>query len=398
MKVTLRQRLVLALAALILLPVFLTPIWTIRLVAPQYPEGMGMYIGVSEVWGHDEHDIQNINILNHYIGMKPIDPDGIPELDIFPPILWGIIIAGLMAAAIGRRWAMTAWLVGFVGLAIAGFVDFYLWMLDYGHNLDPQAAIKIPGMTYTPPLIGSKQLLNITASSWPAIGSLFLGASLALGGWAVVSSFRRSSGGAKPTAGGETAAARRPAEAAHFAPAMTVVALVAGSLLLGACTSEPATDDHVMVRTSESDIMVYGASTDPYCGEVVDRVRWGGEIRTIDGEVLHFRSVECMAGFMLENELTADDVASIRAVDFPDGWRLIDVEDARFLHTPNLASPARKRLNVMAISTDKMARNLQDAYAGPLLGWDAVLHTVATEWNLEPPTDCPYHAGVAANQ
>ncbi len=49
-------------------------------------------------------------------------------------------------------------------------VDFYLWEYDYGHNLDPTAAIKIPGMSYQPPLIGSKPLLNFNASSWPGPG------------------------------------------------------------------------------------------------------------------------------------------------------------------------------------------------------------------------------------
>lgn len=386
MKASLRDRLLVALAALVLLPVFVTPAWTIRLVAPQYPEGMGFYIGVSEVWGHDEFDIQNINILNHYVGMKPIDPEGIPELDIFPPILAAIIVAGLIAAAMGRRWLMAAWLVGLVGLAIAALVVLRVWMIDYGHNLDPRAAIRVPGMTYTPPLIGTEQLLNITASSWPHIGSLFLGISIALAGWAVVSSFRRERAG---DAGGGRAAAARRKGVSLAAPAL------AGALLLAGC-GQP--DAGTTAARTPADRMVYGESVDPYCGELVQSVRWGGEIRTVGGEVLRFRSVECMAAYVLEQRLGEDEIASIRAVDFPDGWRLIDVQAAHFLHTPNLASPAQRGLNIMAIGTERMARNLQDAYTGPVMGWEEVLHTVAVAWGLDPPPGCPFHAEMAVNE
>ena len=52
-----------------------------------------------------------------------------------------------------------------------GFVfDFWRWLYDYGHNLNPHAAIIVPGMTYQPPLIGYKQLLNFEVWSYPNIG------------------------------------------------------------------------------------------------------------------------------------------------------------------------------------------------------------------------------------
>jgi copper chaperone NosL len=232
MRTDLKARLLIALAALVLIPIYFTPVWSIKLVAPQYPEGMGMYIGVSEVWGHDEHDIQNINILNHYIGMQEIQPDSIPSSRSSPSILLGIILTGLAVALIGRRWLMVAWLVGFVGLCIAGMVDFYLWMIDYGHNLSPDAPIKIPGMTYTPPLIGTKQLLNITASSWPHIGSAFLSASILVAGWAVFRSYRKNDG-ASPTPGTPA----RPSSARPKALAPTAVVMVSFMLLASGCLS-----------------------------------------------------------------------------------------------------------------------------------------------------------------
>ena len=69
-----------------------------------------------------------------------------------------------------------------VGLgAVAGLVDFYRWGYTYGHELDEHAAIKVPGMSYQPPVIGSKQLLNFTASSWPDLGAWIAGLTLAVG-------------------------------------------------------------------------------------------------------------------------------------------------------------------------------------------------------------------------
>ena len=76
---------------------------------------------------------------------------------------------------------MTLWVIIFVVLGIAGGIDFYKWEYDYGHNLNPEAAIKIPGMTYQPPLLGTEQLLNFTATSLPDVGGIFVIASGLIG-------------------------------------------------------------------------------------------------------------------------------------------------------------------------------------------------------------------------
>jgi len=163
-------------SALSLLLAFVTPIWTIRLDAPQYPEGLGMHIRINSITGKGEHDLRNINGLNHYIGMKRIEPDSIRELKLMPWILGLLAATGLLCALSGRRKLLYAWTALFMVIAIVGLADFYAWEYDYGHNLDLEhASIKIPGMSYQPPLIGSKKLLNFTAYSWPAIG-----------GWAVL--------------------------------------------------------------------------------------------------------------------------------------------------------------------------------------------------------------------
>jgi nitrous oxidase accessory protein len=171
-----------AVASVLLLGVFVLPLWRIELVAPQYPEGLGMLIRVNAVTGIKPNELQNINGLNHYIGMKAIEPDAIPELRLMPWIVAGLVVFGLTAAAVGRRRLVAVWLGAFVVLAVVGLVDFWRWEYDYGHNIDfEHAIIKVPGMTYQPPLIGTKQLLNFTAASWPAGGAVCLGAAFLLG-------------------------------------------------------------------------------------------------------------------------------------------------------------------------------------------------------------------------
>lgn len=173
MNVPIRARWLIAIAAALLSIALLFPLWQISLIAPQYPEGIGMYIWAHTVAGVNPNDLQNINGLNHYIGMKIIEPDSIKELKIMPPGIIAMTIAGLLIAWRGNRKWILLWAGALLLAGLAGFVDFYIWEYDYGHNLDLEnAPIKIPGMSYQPPLLGSKQLLNFVATSWPATGGI----------------------------------------------------------------------------------------------------------------------------------------------------------------------------------------------------------------------------------
>jgi hypothetical protein len=180
----------LAIASLGLALLFLLPLWHIRLKAPQYPEGLGFYIAISRIEGEHPQDLGSINNLNHYIGMKRITPEDIPELRYMPWLVLGLIGAGLAVAALGRRVPLYLW-TGLLGaVALAGLADFYRWTYDYGHDLDPQAIIKIPGMSYQPPLLGTKQLLNFSATSWPASGGWILIAAILTAAWLTVAEYR----------------------------------------------------------------------------------------------------------------------------------------------------------------------------------------------------------------
>lgn len=364
MKTHPKYRRLTALAALLLILTLLVPVWSIRLTAPQYPDGMGMYIHMHGIVGHDINDIQNINILNHYIGMREITQHAIPDFKYIPYIAVVLSIIGFGSAALGRRWMMTSWLILFILLGIVGMVDFYRWTIEYGHNLDPTAPIKVPGMTYTPPMLGVKTLLNITAKAYPHVGGYLLFAAIGLSGWAVVGSYRNPE--------------------AHSRKAMkttsaSVVAIIMVFMVAGfGCNKQ----DYEVPKGSLVDYdqhMVYGESEDPYCGSLVEKTRWGGEIHLSNGDRLQFKSTECLVAWLLTENPT--DVSRIFVVDFPGTTGLIEATSATYLHTPNLKSPSG--IGLMAISTERMQFNLQSVYSGQLIDWEEVQEVVRDSWHLD---------------
>ena len=159
---------------LLLLSLYFLPLWSIRLVAPQYPEGMGMYLWTNKITGHSEFDLTNINLLNHYVGMEPIVEQSIPEFQYMPTILAYMIFGALVTFFYARRFMVCLGLINLTLVGLAGFYDFWRWEYNFGHNLHPDAPISIPGMAYQPPLIGCKELLNIASCSWPHAGGMIL--------------------------------------------------------------------------------------------------------------------------------------------------------------------------------------------------------------------------------
>ena len=160
------SRLLIAIASLLMVSAYFVPLWQILMWAPQYPEGLEMDIWINTITG----DVKIISALNHYIGMKHIEVEMFPEFQYMIYIVAFLIGFGLLVAIINKRFMLWSFTILLISTGIAALVDFYLWGYDYGHNLDPTAAINIPGMTYQPPLIGTRQLLNFTAFSGPDIG------------------------------------------------------------------------------------------------------------------------------------------------------------------------------------------------------------------------------------
>jgi copper chaperone NosL len=162
-KLHLLSRLLLLVSAPLLLAGFIFPLWKISLWAPQYPEGLSLSIWINKFTG----DVQTVNILNHYVGMAKISEESFPELLLFPKIFIALAIFAILTAIIGRKWISTLFAAGIISFALWALVDFYNWEYRFGHELNPDAAIKMEDMVYQPPLLGEKTFLNISASSWP---------------------------------------------------------------------------------------------------------------------------------------------------------------------------------------------------------------------------------------
>jgi copper chaperone NosL len=140
------------------------PIWHVHLWAPQYPEGMDLLIHARTLSGN----LQNINILNHYIGMKPIAVSAFPEFVWMTPALLALGSADLLAALVGRREAMLAAIAALFGFNAYMIGDLFRWMYDWGHTLDPHAAITVA--PFTPPALGFKHIANFYVYSFPSFG------------------------------------------------------------------------------------------------------------------------------------------------------------------------------------------------------------------------------------
>lgn len=168
MKSTLKplSRIAIVVSALLMISAYFVPLWQILMWAPQYPEGLEMKIWINTLTG----DVKIISALNHYIGMKHIEVSMFPEFTYMIYLVGFLIGVGLLAALINKRFMVGIYVLLIVAAGFAALIDFYLWGYDYGHNLDPTAPIVVPGMSYQPPLIGTKILLNFTAYSGPDVG------------------------------------------------------------------------------------------------------------------------------------------------------------------------------------------------------------------------------------
>lgn len=184
---------IMVIGSLLLLGLFKFPLWNIMLGAPQYPEPLGMDIYINGIKGVAEFDLQNIDGLNHYIGMKKIPkPEEMWEFSVFPKVIIAMVILGVIIGILGFLKKINfkyflGWFFLMSILGVLGMYDFNNWLIDYGSNLDPNAIIKVTNpdgtpMSYKPPLFGYQKLLNFDVTSLPHIGGylMFFGMSLTL--------------------------------------------------------------------------------------------------------------------------------------------------------------------------------------------------------------------------
>ena len=331
-KISSLSKIILVISSILLIASLFVPIWQIDLDAPQYPEGLNMKIYANKVGG----DVDIINGLNHYIGMKTIHNDDFVEFKVLPYIVSFFALFAFLVAIIGRKKVLYLLLTMFILFGILAMYDFWKWEYDYGHNLNPDAAIIVPGMTYQPPLIGFKQLLNFGAYSIPDIGGwLFIGSGfcMVLASLIELNVFKKFT--KKPSA---------------------IIALFA-ILLLSSCSDNKP--EFIKLNQDNCD----------YCKMTIASGNFASEIKTKKGRAYKFDDISCLVGYLKENTKVAEG-ATLYINDYLSENNFIDVNKAFFIAGENIGSPMGG--NIAAFTTKELAMEYLQKLSAKEITWSEI--------------------------
>jgi hypothetical protein len=166
----LAPRVLLAAAAVLLVAIYVFPLWNLTMFAPQYPDGLRMDIYSYKLeGGNNGQDVKEINVLNHYIGMRDLAAEDFTEFKWLPFVVGAIGLLYLRAAVLGTLGGLLDVLVLDIYFSAFALWSFAFKLYQYGHNLSPQAAVRVD--PFMPPLFGYKQLANFEVYSYPALAS-----------------------------------------------------------------------------------------------------------------------------------------------------------------------------------------------------------------------------------
>jgi copper chaperone NosL len=334
------MRVTLAMCAIALLSVLVLPIWQIQLQAPQYPEGLVLLIYANKLAG----SVDIINGLNHYIGMKTLHADDFVEFSVLRYIIAAYALLFIVTAIAGKRKLLYTTFIAFVIFGIVAMVDFWKWEYNYGHNLDPDAAIKVPGMAYQPPLIGYKQLLNFGAYSIPDAGGwIFVGVGIIL--FVLVALELKKIKTKKPVAYSSKKAA-------------AVLSVMFIGISLVSCNVKPQA-------------FQLGKDNCYFCKMTVSDPRFGAEIITQKGKIYKFDDVHCLLAFMKSGERASKEIKDVYFVAFNGNHGLIKSQEASLLQSEELHSPMRG--NVAAFANANVLRETMDKIKGVPVNWEALM-------------------------
>ncbi len=320
-------------SGLLLLITLVLPLWRIELDAPQYPEGLVLKIYPHKLGG----DVEIVNGLNHYIGMKTLHAEEFIEFTVLPYLIIFFAVCSMLVGFFNRRILLYILTGLFMTFAILSMADFWRWEYDYGHNLDHNAAIQVPGMSYQPPLLGYKQLLNFGAFSIPDAGGwIFFSVGIIL-----------------------VAATISQVILNKKAKAKLNVTLFALLTILGfaSCNSKP---EPIQV----------GNDNCSFCKMTVSDKRFGAEVVSQKGKVYKFDDIICLLDFIKEGNHNLGQ-ATYYFTDFKEPHALAKETECLFLKSDNLKSPMN---GGMAAFTSK--QTLQQAlqkYNGTQVEWSALI-------------------------
>ncbi|MFL9482939.1 nitrous oxide reductase accessory protein NosL [Chitinophagaceae bacterium LWZ2-11] len=333
-KLSNKIRIVLILCGVLLITVLFLPFWELTLNAPQYPEGLILKIHANKLSG----DVNTINGLNHYIGMKVIHESDFPEFTILPYCVVFFALAFIITGIVLKKKAIIALFILFVLFGVIAMYDFWRWEYDYGHNLNPEAAIKVPGMAYQPPLIGFKQLLNFGVYSIPDTGGwIFIGCGLMLLGCVI--------------------AAVRQSKKRVFSKPDKIIAVLIVCFFMSSCTGGP-------------EPILLGKDNCVSCKMTISDKRFGAELVTEKGKCYKFDDVHCLLAFMKSGEVKESAVKAVYFVDFAGTNQLIKGTDVLLIKSTELKAPMGG--NIAAFSSENDKNTAMETFHATLINWDTL--------------------------
>lgn len=332
-KIGILSKVFLIVAGLFLVLSLYNPIWRIELDAPQYPEGLALTIFANKLAG----DVNIINGLNHYIGMKTLHEEEFIEFTVLPYIIGFYALACLVVVVVGKKKALYTLLGGFVLFGIIAMVDFWRWEYNYGHNLDPNAAIIVPGMAYQPPLIGFKQLLNFGAYSIPDIGGWLFIASGLLMATAVFLEFKKTKKITKKN----------------------IVTVILPLILLFFYSCQPTKPDAIKLNSDNCD----------NCGMTISNPKFAAILFTAKGRTYKFDDISCLLDYKNENKEKAIG-AGLYVSNFLSDNELLPVEIAIYIKGENIKSPMGG--NIAAFENKEIANKYAVDLPAEFITWDSI--------------------------
>lgn len=327
------HKILLLFAGILLVVSLFYPIWRIELDAPQYPEGLALTIHANKMGG----DVDIINGLNHYIGMKTLHADEFIEFTILPYIISSFALACLVVIFIKKKKALHLLFGAFVLFGIIAMIDFWRWEYNYGHNLDPTAAIIVPGMAYQPPLIGFKQLLNFGAYSIPDVGGWLFIVSGLLMATAEFLIYLKTKRMKKQN--------------------ISVVVILA--LLFSFSSCQPKQPDSIKINTDNCD----------NCGMTISSAKFAAVLFTSKGRTYKFDDISCLLVYKNENIEKARG-AGLYVTNYLKDNQLLPVEKAVYIIGDNVKSPMGG--NIAAFENKESANKYATDLSAEFIDWSTI--------------------------
>jgi len=156
------------------------PVWRVSLEAPNYPkesypDGINVFFTLTDFRGR----VVEMNVINHYIGMDPMDLGAfdVRRMVPFVYLVFSLFILVFLFYG-GPGW----WLLGLIPALIPWYyLGFYsYWLYWFGHNLHEYGAFKVK--PFMPTVLGDGKVAQFTTHSYPFAGFyVLIGVFLLLG-------------------------------------------------------------------------------------------------------------------------------------------------------------------------------------------------------------------------